>query len=195
MTASQFVRVLTACLVLGGCGGGERPEGGASGSATGERAGAQPSTADRQALASGGRAALRDPVQLSATADIGGTSYRFAGLGECQHTADASIYEVPASMWSARFTDEAGKLSHLNLTIWQPKGAPSLQVSLGLTAGGETSELATVQGAELRGAGTGRVEPKGNGGALIVEGRDAAGRAVKLTVDCSRFTEPVAEGG
>jgi hypothetical protein len=27
------------------------------------------------------------------------------------------------------------------------------------------------------------------------DGRDAKGRAVHLTVDCSRFTEPVAEGG
>jgi hypothetical protein len=41
----------------------------------------------------------------------------------------------------------------------------------------------------------GRVEPKGEGGTLIVDGRDANGRAVHLAVECSRFTEPVAEGG
>jgi len=33
------------------------------------------------------------------------------------------------------------------------------------------------------------------GGGLPVEGRDAKGRTLRVKVDCSRFTEPVAEGG
>ncbi len=105
---------------------------------------------------------------LPPAAEVAGGSYRCAGLGECQHTEDASIYEVPAAMWSARVSDDGGTLSYLNLTV---------------------------KGAALKGSGTGRVSPRGQSGTLVVEGWDAAGGAVKLTVDCSRFSEPVAEGG
>jgi hypothetical protein len=132
---------------------------------------------------------------LIATADVGGARYQFSGPGECQHTTDASIYEVPATMWSARFSDEDGKFSYLNLTLWQPKAAAAIQMSLGMTAAGKTYEIATVKGSQLRGSGTVRIEPKGEGGALVVDGRDASEHAVRLTVHCSRFTEPVAEGG
>jgi hypothetical protein len=189
---------IPACLLLVAC-GGDRPAGGAPGSsgvpAPAVNAPAASSAETPPSPAPRGGIPLRDPVQLTATADVDGNHYQFSGLGECQHTADASIYEVPASMWSARFSDEAGKFTYLNLTLWQPKAAPAVQVSLGLTGAGETSEIATVKGSQLRGSGTGRIEPKGEGGALIVEGRDANGQAVRLTVDCSRFTEPVAEGG
>jgi hypothetical protein len=188
-----MTRTVTIGLFLAGCGGGEHSSGGAPDTGPAARRDAAPAAGT--APVTHERPPLRDPVPLSATADVGGRTYRFSGLGECQHTADASIYEVPASMWSARFTDDAGAFTYLNLTLWQPKGAPGLQVSLGLTGGGQSSELATVTGAELHGSGTGRVEPKGEGGALVVEGQDAAGRGVKLRVDCSRFTEPVAEGG
>jgi hypothetical protein len=30
---------------------------------------------------------------------------------------------------------------------------------------------------------------------MHVEGKDAEGRSVRLTVECGRWTEPVAEGG
>jgi len=138
---------------------------------------------------------LRDPVQLSATADVDGKRYAFSGLGECHHTTDASIYELPAAMWTARLDAGAGDLAYVNLTLWQPKAAPEVQVSLGLTAGGRTHEIATVKGAPPHGSGVGRVEPAGPGGALHVDGTDAEGRHVRLQVDCSRFTELVAEGG
>jgi hypothetical protein len=196
MIASRSAWTIAACLLLGACGRGDRPPAGPPGSSGPPAASAE--TPPSEAPASPGPSArlpLRDPVQLTATAEVDGDRYRFAGLGECQHTTDASIYEVPASMWSARFTDEAGKFAYLNLTLWQPKGAAAVQVSLGLTGAGETFEIATVKGSQLRGSGTGRIEPKGAGGALIVDGRDPNGHAVHLTVDCSRFTEPVAEGG
>jgi hypothetical protein len=195
MIASRSAWTIPACLLLAACGGGDRPPAGTpvSGAPAGS-AEAPPSEAPASSAPTA-RLPLRDPVQLTATADVDGARYQFSGPGECQHTTDASIYEVPASMWSARFTDESGKFTYLNLTLWQPKAAAAVQVSLGLTGAGATSEIATVKGSQLRGSGTGRIEPKGEGGALIVDGREANGRAVRLTVDCSRFTEPVAEGG
>ena len=196
MIASRSVWTIPACLLLAACGRGERHSAGAPSSSAPPAGSAEapPSEAPASPPPTA-RLPLRDPVQLTATADAGGARYQFSGLGECQHTSDASIYEVPASMWSARFSDEAGKFTYLNLTLWQPKAAAAIQVSLDMTGAGETYEIATVKGSQLRGSGTGRIEPKGEGGALIVDGRDASGQPVRLTVDCSRFTEPVAEGG
>jgi hypothetical protein len=196
MIASRSAWTIPTCLLLAACGRGDRPPAGTSGSSAPPAGSAEAPPSEAPASpASSARVPLRDPVRMNATADVDGTRYQFSGLGECQHTTDASIYEIPASMWSARFTDESGKFTYLNLTLWQPKAAAAVQVSLGLTGAGETSEIATVKGSQLRGSGTGRVEPKGEGGALIVNGRDANGHAVRLTVDCGRFTEPVAEGG
>ena len=195
MIALRSAWTIPACLLLAACGRGARPPAGTSGLSVPSAGSAEPAPPETPASpAPSARLPLHDPVPLTATADVDGVRYQFSGLGECQHTADASIYEVPASMWSARFTNEAGRFTYLNLTLWRPKAAPAVQVSLGLTGAGETFEIATVKGSQIRGSGAGRIEPKGQGGALIVDGRDANGRAVHLTVDCSRFTEPVAEG-
>jgi hypothetical protein len=187
VTALRCTVTMLASLLVPACGGAERP--GATARSDSADASASPGGAGEVSPAPTDRPPLRDPVPLQATADV------YSGVGECQHTEDASIYQVPASMWSARFTDEAGSLTYLNLTLWRPKGTAGVQVSLALTGGGETSRISTVRGAEVHGSGSGRVEPKGEGGSLVVDGRDAGGHGVKLTVDCSRFTEPVAEGG
>ena len=191
--------LLTAGVVVA-CGGGAHDRDtssspvGQAPAAEAPATGASPSGA-REGSAAGGRPALRDPVPMSATAEVDGQRYTFSGQGECQHTTDASIYQVPAALWTARFTD--GKsFSYLNLTLWQPKGSTAFQVSLALTAGKETAEIATVEGGPKQGsATTARVTPTGGGGTFTIEGRDAHGHHTTLTVECTRFTEPVAEGG
>jgi hypothetical protein len=194
-----FVRhsTLIAALLLAACGGRDRPP--AAGAET-EADASRPAPASTGADGSGAASVttgrpLRDPVQLTVTAETDGARSTYRGPGECHHTADASIYEAPASMWSANADAGSGELRHVNLTLWQPKATGEMQVSLGLTAGGVTYEIATVKGAELKGTGTGRVAPSGTGGSMQVEGKDAEGRSVRLTVECDRWTEPVAEGG
>ena len=141
------------CLLLSACGGGDRPRG--DGAA--DRAeGSDPSATAGEAPAppaSTARADLRDPVPVKVTAEVDGAKAAYSGLGECHHTADASIYEVPATMWSARVAGESGELRYLNLTLWQPKGAAELQVSLGLTVGDRSYDIATVTGAPVEGLG------------------------------------------
>jgi hypothetical protein len=187
-------------MVVIACGGGARDRDAASSPAGQAPAGEAPATeaspsGERDGSAAVGRQALRDPVPMSATAEVDGQRYTFSGQGECQHTTDASIYQVPAALWSARFTD-GGSFPYLNLTLWQPKGSSAFQVSLALTAGKETAEIATVEGGPKQGsATTARVTPTGGGGTFTIEGRDAHGHQTTLTVECSRFTEPVAEGG
>ncbi|MDQ3137833.1 MAG: hypothetical protein M3Q93_09655 [Gemmatimonadota bacterium] len=188
---------LVALLLVAGCGGGDRPEAGlpdsiappsgaAGGSHDVESQDHTPASADRP---------LRDPVQLMVTAEVDGARSTYSGNGECQHTTAASIYEVPASMWRASADAASGELRHLSLTLWQPKGAEGIQVSLALATAGQSHEIATLQGADPRGSGTGRVMPSGPGGSMHVSGKDAEGRSVRLTVECARWTEPVAEGG
>ncbi len=189
---------LTVTLLLTACGGGDRPPAGAPGS--GEAlSGSAPSASGGDASAPPAPAPaprpLRDPVQLTVTAEVDGARSAFSGLGECHHTTEASIYGVPASMWSAHADTESGDLRSVNLTLWQPGASGEIQVSLALTTGGRTHEIATVKGADFQGTGSGRVEPSGAGGSMHVEGKDAEGRGVRLTVECSRWTEPVAEGG
>ena len=147
------------------------------------------------APAPAGGAAVQNPVPVKVSAEIGGRTATYSGQGECTHTTDASIYDVPATQWSAHVADDAGELRSLNLTLWQPKGSAALQVSLALRLGDRSSDLATVTGAPIKGSATAEAAARGAGGTLRVEGKDAAGAAVRLTVECERWTEPVAEGG
>jgi hypothetical protein len=184
-----------AALFVVACGGGDRARSGAPGDGA-VRLDSSPAADDRGAAATAsGPADIRDPVRLTVTADLGGTAAAYQGMGECHHTADASIYEVPATQWSARAAADAGALRYLNLTLWQPKGTSELQVSLGLRVGARTSDLATIKGAPIKGTATATAKGRGAGGSFQVDGTDAAGTKVRVTVDCERWTEPAAEGG
>ena len=178
-----------AALLLAACAGGERPPGGAAAVPGAAERAAAPSPASTPRMA-----APRDPVPLTAAVELDGKRYAFSGLGECQYTSEASIYEVPATMWSSRFGSDEGGLNHVNLTLWQPKGAGDLQISLSVTTGTAVSQIATVKGADPHGRG--QATAAGDApGVLRVTGTDGDGRAVRLEVQCSRYTEPVAEGG
>jgi hypothetical protein len=195
MNRRQPVAALMLLLVIG-CGGDRARAAGESHPGAASRDGrAAPSAEPGAAAPAPPSATITDPVELSATARVADGSAAFAGMGECHATHDASIYDVPATMWSARVDAPSGELPYVNLTLWQPKGTSELQVSLGLTLRGQTHRIATVKGAEQHGSARARVEPTGAGGMLRVEGVDAEGQPLTLSVRCSRFTEPVPEGG
>jgi hypothetical protein len=61
-------------------------------------------------------------------------------------------------------------------------------------AGSATHEIATVKGGVVRGSATGRVERRGAGGTLSIEGRTVAGKVVHIAIVCSRFTAPEDNG-
>src|SRR4051812_6379129 len=179
MYAVQAGIVITIIL-LSGCRGPGRSEAGATSRSEAPAAAATTggnAPGDTPARA---QAALRDPVAMKVNAEVDGKEATYTGLGECTHTRDASIYEVPASMWSARVGAGSGELHYLNLTLWQPGGVGDLQVSLGLTLGDRTHDIATVKGASLKGSAKARVESKGDGGSLEVDGKSADGGAVHL---------------
>ena len=188
----RLVRGVAMCWLVTAC-GGDRARGDSS--APADSAGASRAAGAPARAPAGAGGELRDPVPMTVAVEVDGANATYTGQGECHHTADASIYEVPAHMWSAHAVSESGELRYLNLTLWQPKGAGQMQVSLALTVGERSHDIATVKGAEVKGSGTGRADPKGAGGSMRVDGKAADGATVRLTVECERWTEPVAEGG
>ncbi len=139
---------------------------------------------------------VRDPVQLSVDVQVGGAHRVASGLGECTHTADASIYSVPAEQWRASLDPEEGSsLRHLSLTLWQPKAGGAMQVNLSLQGEGGDRSIATVQGGAVVGSATASAGMDGSAGVLTVQGREGEGVPMEVTVRCERVTVPVAEGG
>jgi hypothetical protein len=135
-------------------------------------------------------------VRLEITAEVRGKSYRAAGPGQCEHTIDASIYQVPAALWTARYSgEETAGLERVNLTIWEPKAGGAAQVSLALRTGEQEHQIATVQGGQREGKGSAVVRQSGRAGTLTVEGESGEGIPVRVTVSCPSFTAPIAEGG
>jgi hypothetical protein len=133
------------------------------------------------------------PIEIVAV--VAGRKASVRGAGECNHTEDASIYEVPATLWRAGYQGAEGtEIQDLNLTLWQPKTGGD-QFTVALQLGGETHQIATVKGGTLVGSCTATMRSEGAGGTFVVQGKDENGGALQLTVKCDRFTEPVAEGG
>lgn len=138
----------------------------------------------------------RGTVPMKIAATVAGKTYETSDLGECATSAEASIYEVPATLWHAIYEgQEDSEVRRLNLTVWRPKAGGDDMVGLSLQTGETTHQIATVKGGRMAGSGNPGVNPAGTGGTLTVAGKDDHGDAVELTVDCERFDQVVAEGG
>jgi hypothetical protein len=134
-------------------------------------------------------------VEMEVRATVSGRTVSATGFGTCEHASEASIHGRPAALWTARWSGEPGiGFRHLNLAFWEPVGGAP-EVNLALDIGSGTHELATVQGAPPKGSGTATREVGTSGGTLVVEGTDAGGRSLRVSVRCARFDQLVAEGG
>jgi hypothetical protein len=137
------------------------------------------------------------PEQTSVTIDakVGGKKYQGSGNGECKHAPDASIRGVSASLWMVRYAAaKDGSLKQLNLTLWRPKDGGPDQLSLSLDTSSGSHRIETGEG-EGAGSGSVTVLPSGPGGRLEIAGKEAGGKAVQVTIDCSAFAGVEAEGG
>ena len=137
----------------------------------------------------------RGTVPMKVSASVDGDDYESSGTGECAAAPEASIYDVPASLWRAAYQGPGSDAYRLNLTVWRPKAGGAEMVGLHLSRGETAHRISTVQGGEVAGSGTAGVRPAGGGGTLTVSGKDDHGHAVELSVECERFDEVVAEGG
>jgi len=117
-----------------------------------------------------------------------------AGDVTCEHSDEASIYDVPAAMWHATLKADGATVSYVNLTIWQYKQGGPDQFSLGLQVGGEFHHASTIKGATLVGSGTASVD-RAAAPSLHAKGADGKGVAFDVTLRCAKVTQAVEEGG
>lgn len=189
----RLVSVAAVAVAAAGCGEPEDPAPATRAAESVEGPLASAAAAPASPVAEPGAAAGDASVTLSIT--VGGQTHAASGAGECRHADPASIYDMPSSMWTARYRGE-GPVERLHLTVWRPKSGEPDQIGLRLrTASGE-HEIDTVAGdGETSGSATVTIEPDGEGGRLAVEGRDADGVPIRAVVECARFGGVDAVGG
>lgn len=141
-----------------------------------------------------GRSAEQTSVMIEAK--VGGKSYKASGSGECKHAPEASIYGVSASLWMVQYAGaKGGSLKQLNLTLWRPKDGAADQLSLSVETQSGSHRIEMGGTRENTGEGSVTILPSGPGGRLEISGKDAAGKTIQITIDCSAFAGVEAEGG
>ena len=127
---------------------------------------------------------------------VNGKPIRGQGPGQCKHEPNGSIYSAPASLWTVEFSDpKGGQVTHVTLTMWQPKSESPSQMSLVLDTGAGSHRIATVKGGQLIGVGMVSLRTDQSGGRFDIKGKDAAGATIEGSITCPSFGNIVAEGG
>ena len=151
-----------------------------------------------QRLAPPERSTSPEDITVSITAKAGGKSYEASGGGTCQHAPDASIRGASASLWLVQFAGSGkgkGGVKQLNLTLWRLKDGDSDQLSFALETKSGSYRIETGGPGESAGEGTVTILPSGPGGRLEVSGKEANGKPIQVTIDCSAFADVASEGG
>lgn len=133
------------------------------------------------------------PVQIALR--IGTTKYESGGQAECKAAPQASIYGVPAALYSVSQRSGSGSLS---LTLWQPKDGAAIMMSLRIAAGGRSYLVDTVKAGpkrDTKGSGKATLQRTGAGGVVAVDAVDAGGEKITGKIECTRFGAIRAEGG
>lgn len=129
---------------------------------------------------------IQVPIEVSLK--VGGQAYVAKGLGSCTHAPKASIYNVPAQLWSVSQQGDGGLVQ---LTLWKPADGSANMFSLSV----KNITISTVKGGQVTGTGTVTLAPSGKGGTLTVDARTRTGEAIAGTIKCEAFTPHIAEGG
>ena len=129
-------------------------------------------------------------AQADIALQIGSRKYAASGQGECKSAPRASIYNIPAALYSV--SHRAGKDS-LNLTLWRPTDGKPDMLSLSVAAGGKNYVVDTVK--DKKGSGGAKLEPSARGGTIVVDAVAASGEKISGRIQCRTFGGIQAEGG
>jgi len=129
-------------------------------------------------------------AQADIDLQIGSQKYAASGQGECKSAPRASIYSIPAALYSV--SHRAGKDS-LNLTLWRPTDGKPDMLSLSVAAGGRNYVVDTVK--EKKGSGGAKLQPSARGGTIVLEAVAASGEKISGKIQCRTFGGVQAEGG
>jgi hypothetical protein len=153
------------------------------------------SAASAQRLAPERSTSPAEAISVSIAAKAGGKNYEVSGQGTCEHAPDASIRGTSASLWLVQFAGSGkGGVKQLTLTLWRPKDGASDQLSLSLETKKGTHRIETGGPGESSGEGTVTILPSGPGGRLEVSGKEANGKPIQVTIDCSAFADVASDG-
>ena len=133
-------------------------------------------------------------ISVAVGGKVAGKKIDGSGTGSCSHAADASIHGVSASLWKVEYSGTSGSLKQLNLTLWRPKDEGPDQLVLGVETKSGSYRIETGNLGDGKGEGSVTILPSGPGGRLEVRGKEAGGKPVQITIDCSGFTEAQGEG-
>jgi hypothetical protein len=134
-------------------------------------------------------------ISVTVGGKVGGKKVQGNGNGTCSHAPDASIRGMSASLWTVQYGGGGGgSLKQLNLTLWRPKDGSPDQLSLSLQTKSGTHRIETGNPADGKGEGTVTILPSGPGGRLEVRGKEADGKPVQISIDCSAFAGVEAKG-
>jgi hypothetical protein len=126
---------------------------------------------------------------------IGNKKYQSSGNGTCRHTPDASIGGVSASVWRVQLEgSDADGLERLDLKLRRPKDGSAEQLTLALQTRKSGSYRIETGGEENEGEGTVVILPNGPGARFEINGKDARGKRIQITIDCPAFTPAEEEG-
>ena len=133
------------------------------------------------------------PVTLQVDLKVGGAAYAVTGNGECHATDDASIFNVPAALKSARHSDAT---RNLTFTFWRlAKGGD--MITLDVSVGGKRHRVNTLTVApapDRRGSGAATFRARGSGGVFSVDATADTGARVTGQITCSAFAKPEENG-
>src|SRR5918993_5745095 len=82
-------------------------------------------------------------VPLTIALQVGTEAFNVTSQGTCHHTAQASIYDVPAEQWSVQYSEGSRSVS---LALWRPKNGSGDMLSLAVSTGGGGHIVNTVRG-------------------------------------------------
>jgi hypothetical protein len=150
-----------------------------------------------QRRAAGQQPSSDPPVtQVQVVARLGSKTYSSNLPGSCKHEPAASIYDVPAALWTVEAGGADGSsVKQLNLTLWRPKNGTADQISLSLDAGSKPTRIDINPRSKPVGSGRVRLTPGESGGKFELVGKDAKGTSVNLTISCPSFDAVEAAGG
>ena len=136
-----------------------------------------------------------DQISLSIDMRVGDKKYQASGSGSCRHADEASIHGVSAALWMVEFESSKGSVRRLSLTLWRPKDGSSDQLSLAFDTKAGSQKIQTGTPGGNSGEGSVTILPSGPGGRMEISGKEADGKPVQITIECSGFGEVEAEGG
>jgi hypothetical protein len=127
------------------------------------------------------------PLRIQLTA--GGQRFDYNGLGVCEYTREAFVYEMPASRWAVRHS-EANR--HFQLVVWRPRAGPADLLAMTVRLGARSHRVNTVRTktrSEILGSGRVAFVPHDEGGTFTVHATSDVGASISGTVACGAFAE------